>query len=720
MTSHDPSAGAPDGAPQAPRGRRSPKIRDRHLDRLAVVYVRQSSPQQVLDHKESRERQYELVDHALALGWPRARVLVIDDDQGRSAKEPDRRHGFQRLLAEVSMDHVGLVLGLEMSRLSRTSREWHHLLEVCALFGTLLADQDGVYDANDTNDRLLLGLKGTINEFELVTMKNRLDRGRLHKAERGELFHKVPCGYVKLPSGEVAFDPDEQARDVVRLIFDKFNELGSIYGVFHYLIRNGIRLGMRLQSGPLRGQLTWRRPVLPTLNQMLHNPTYAGAYAYGRRREEPRAKATGRHGRGQRWVPMSEWKVLLKDRLPAYIGWEQYLANLRRLEQNRSLAGTPGTPRGGVALLTGLVVCGSCGHRMHASYPSKSAAYYSCEQHLKVGTEQTCYGLRTTPVDDLVARQVLRALEPAALDLSLQAAQDVRQERDRLHRHWEQQLERARYESERAERQYHAVEPENRLVARTLERRWEEALSNQRQLEDEYDRFRREQPHQLSEDELARIAALSRDIPALWDAPATTTAERKEIIRLLVDRVVVHVRKDSEYVDVQVHWRGGFTSHHEVVRPVHRYEHLRDHDRLIGRLAEWRREGLTAGQIAARLNGEGFRAPKAPGGYNATSVRKLMSRRGLSDGGKVHGRLGKGEWWLSDLARELGMSDGKLRDWAARGWLHARRSSAHGLWIVWADDRERRRLLKLKARSRRGVVGHPASVTTPNANVKYR
>ena len=341
------------------------------------------------------------------------------------------------------MDHVGLVLGLEMSRLSRTSRDWHHLLEVCALFGTLLADQDGVYDANDTNDRLLLGLKGTISEFELVTMRNRLDRGRLHKAERGELFSKVPCGYVKLPSGEVAFDPDEQARDVVRLIFDKFNELGSIYGVFHYLIRNGIRLGMRLQSGPLRGQLTWRRPVLPTLNQMLHNPTYAGAYAYGRRRDEPKAKAAGRHGRGQRWLPISEWKVLLKDRLPAYIGWDQYLANLRRLEQNRSVASSPGTPRGGVALLTGLVVCGTCGHRMHATYPSKSAAYYSCEQHLKVGTGPTCHGLRTTPVDDLVARQVLRALEPAALELSLQAAQDVRQERDRLHRHWEQQLERA-------------------------------------------------------------------------------------------------------------------------------------------------------------------------------------------------------------------------------------------------------------------------------------
>jgi DNA invertase Pin-like site-specific DNA recombinase len=720
MTSHDPSTGAPDGAVQAPRGRRSPKIRDRHLDRLAVVYIRQSSPQQVLDHKESRERQYELVDHALVMGWPRDRVLVIDDDQGRSAKEPDRRQGFQRLLAEVSMDHVGLVLGLEMSRLSRTSRDWHHLLEVCALFGTLLADQDGVYDANDINDRLLLGLKGTISEFELVTMRNRLDRGRLHKAERGELFHKVPCGYVKLPSGEVAFDPDEQARDVVRLVFDKFNEIGSIYGVFHYLIRNGIRLGMRLQSGPLRGQLTWRRPVLPTLNQMLHNPTYAGAYAYGRRREEPRAKATGRLGRGQRWLPMSEWKVLLKDRLPAYIGWEQYLANLRHHEQNRSLANTPGTRRGGVALLTGLVDCGVCGRRMRTSYPSKSTAYYSCQRHLSEGTELTCHGLRTTPVDDLVARQVLVALEPAALELSLQAARDLGQERDRLHRHWEQQLERARYESARAERQYQVIEPENRLVARTLERRWEEALNNQRQLEEEYDRFRREQPPRLSEGELARIAALSRDIPALWLAAETTSAERKEIIRLLIERVVVHVRKETEYVATNIHWRGGFTSTHEVVRPVQRFEHLRDHDRLMERIAGWRREGLTAGLIAARLNEEGFRAPKAPGGYNATSVRKLISRRGLDGGGKDDGRLGKDEWWLSELARELGVTDAKLRDWAARGWLQARRSSAHGLWIIWANGRERNRLRKLQARSRRGVAGHPASMTTPNSDVKER
>ncbi len=237
------------------RGVRSTKIHDRHLDRLAIVYVRQSSPQQVIEHKESRERQYALADTAVALGWPRDRVRIIDEDQGQSGRTAASRAGFQRLLAEVTMDHVGLVLGLEMSRLSRSSKDWHHLLEVCALFGTLLADQDGVYDPHDTNDRLLLGLKGTMSEFELCTMRNRLDRGKLNKAARGELFFKVPCGYVKLPSGELAVEPDEQAHDVVRSVFDKFDELGSIHAVFRYLLRDGIRLGMRARMAP--GAASW-------------------------------------------------------------------------------------------------------------------------------------------------------------------------------------------------------------------------------------------------------------------------------------------------------------------------------------------------------------------------------------------------------------------------------------------------------------------------------
>ena len=483
-----------------------------------------------------------MADLAVALGWPKERILIIDEDQGQSGKTSASRLGFQRILAEVTMDHVGIVFGLEMSRLSRSSKDWHHLLEVCALFGTLLADQDGVYDPHDSNDRLLLGLKGTMSEFELCTMRNRLDRGKLNKATRGELFFKVPCGYVKLPSGEVALDPDEQARDVVQSVFDRFDELGTIYGVHRYLLTNGIRLGMRAQDGPRRGQLEWRRPSLATLTQMLHNPMYAGAYAYGQRPCDARRTASGASKTEQRRVPMSEWKVLQRDRLPAYITWERYLANQERMHQNRSLPDTAGTPRAGAALLTRLLVCGTCGRFLHACYPGRSNVHYRCDTHLQRGTEKVCHGLKAAVIDGLVSDQVLRALEPAALDLSLAAIADIERERERLHRHWRQRLERARYEVERAERQYQAVDPENRLVARTLERRWEEAMREQQELEEEYDRFLREQPPSLSEDERARIRALSRDIPALWNAPGTTAADRKEIIRLLVERVVVRCR----------------------------------------------------------------------------------------------------------------------------------------------------------------------------------
>jgi len=359
------------------RGLRPPLVTDWHLSRTAIVYVRQSNPQQVFDHRESRERQYALVDHAVALGWPRDRVSIIDDDQGRSARTAVRRSGFHQLLAEVTMDHVGLILGIEMSRLARSNMDWHHLLEMCAIFGTILADEDGVYDPRDSNDRLLLGLKGTISEFELVMMRNRLQRGRLHKAERGELIFTVPYGYVKLPTGEVVFDPDEQTRSTVQLIFDKFDELGSFGRLYRYLMRNQIRLGVRLLRGPRRGQLEWREPTRASLGRMLHHPIYAGAYSYGRRRVDHRPTAADPGQTKMRHVPMSEWLVLLRDRLPAYITWERYLANQQRLLRNRALPSSPGAPRLGTALLTGLLFCGACGRRMYASYRSKSKAYYA-------------------------------------------------------------------------------------------------------------------------------------------------------------------------------------------------------------------------------------------------------------------------------------------------------------------------------------------------------
>ena len=692
---------------------RSPKIRDTHLDRLAVVYVRQSDPQQVLNHRESRERQYALADHAVALGWPRERVLVIDDDQGQSGRTADRRGGFQRLLAEVTMEHVGLILGIEMSRIARNNRDWHNLLEMCAVFGSILADEDGVYDPQDTNDRLLLGLKGTISEFELVTMRNRLERGRLNKAHRGELFHRVPTGYVKLSTERVEFDPDEQVREVIRLIFDKYDEIGTAWGVFHYLVRNNIKLGFRPFHGANRGNLEWRRPVLLTVFQILRHPIYAGAYAYGRRPHKRVRTAAGDRTSAGNWVPMEQWKVLKRDCLPAYITWERYLTNQQSLHQHRSGPGSKGSPRDGCALLAGLVVCGNCGRCLQPSYRTHARAYYSCVRHLHEGTEQACFGLKAATVDDLVTQQILRALEPAALELSCRALEDVQRDRARLDKHWKQRLERARYEAVDAERRYRAVDPDNRLVARSLEQRWEETLRAERQVRDDYGRFLREQPPQLSHEERARIAALSSDLPTLWHAAGTTDQDRKEIIRHLVEKVVVHVKNDSEYVDLAIHWQGGFASRHEVVRPVKSYEQLRDFDKLMDRIAALRGEGHTSAQIAECLNREGFSPPKRCGAFFPELVRQLLKRRGLANEKTYTDQLGPNEWWLPKLAEEVPVSAGKLADWTRRGWIHSRKTPAQRLWVLWADKQELKRLRKLAALSHRGVVEYPPELTTP-------
>lgn len=692
--------------------RRSHKIQDRHLDLWAIVYIRQSTPHQILEHRESRERQYALVEYAVSLGWPRERILVIDEDQGQSGKSAETREGFHRLLAEVTMGHCGIVLGLEMSRLARSNKDWHHLLEVCAVFGALLGDQDGVYEPRDSNDRLLLGLKGTMSEFELITMRNRLDRCRLNKAERGELFIGVPSGYVKLPTGGAVHDPDEQVRTVVNLIFDKFDELGSMGALFRYLIDNGIRIGTRPRCGPPQGPLQWRRPTEARLSMMLHHPIYAGAYAYGRRVVDPTQRGPG--GRPvKHWLPMEQWKVLKRDELPAYISWDRYLANQRRLEQNRSVSESPGTARRGAALLSGLVRCGTCGRRLHTCYSSKKNAFYDCVRHLKQGTERTCYGLAARVVDDVVTEQLLRALQPAALELSLQAIQDIQKERDRLNQHWRQQLERAGYEVERARRQYDAVEPENRLVARTLEQRWEEALRQQQQLQEDYDRFRCEQPAGLSEAERERVRELSADLPALWQAAQTTAADRKEIVRCLVERVVVDVRPDSEVVGITIHCQGGFTSAHQAVRPVKRYAQMEGHEKLLERIVQLRREGCTAARIAEKLKEEGFRSAKMRGDIRPDLVRKILSRHGLTNEKTDEEQLGAHEWWLADLAREVPMTAQKLSAWARRGWVTARKTAGQGLWVLWADGRELRRLRRLAAASQRGVDGHPESLTMP-------
>jgi DNA invertase Pin-like site-specific DNA recombinase/DNA-binding transcriptional MerR regulator len=681
---------------------RAAKVRDHHLDRKAIVYIRQSSPQQVAEHKESTARQYALAEVAVALGWPRDRVEIIDADQGRSGQTVEGRHGFQSILAQLSLDQVGIVLGLEASRLARSDPDWAPLVRSCGLFRALLGDYDGLYDPTDFNDRLLLGLKGIMSEAELHFLRVRMHEGRLNKARRGELFNHAPTGYVREPGRGLALDPDEQAQQVVRLVFDQFDRQGSLHGLLRYLVHQGICLPIRPHHGPNRGKLEWHRPNRETLQNMLHHPIYAGYYRHGHRAVDSRRKVAGRPGTGRTIHKPEDCSVLLEGRCPAYITPERFWANQERLAANRARTEAAGAVRQGPSLLGGIFRCGRCGQRMMVAYSGRASRLrYSCGRAWVEYAEPLCQSLAGGVLDDLVAAQVLVALEPAALELSLAAADDVEQERARLHRNWQQQVERARYEAERARRQYDAVEPENRLVARELERRWEDALKEQRRLEEEYARFGRNQPRGLSAGERQQIRALAHDLPALWQATTTTSADRQRIVRLLVKEVVVTVRGESERVDVTIHWAGGFQSDHELVRPVQRYQQMADYERLLNRIDELREAGRTLAEVAEKLNREGFHPPKRSATFTSGILAGLLTKRGRT-GPRPRavgepGVLGEHEWLLTDLARKLAMPVATLQRWVRVGWVHARKlPTPGGHWVIWADADELDRMTRLR------------------------
>src|SRR3989475_515785 len=571
------------------------KIHGAHYDRLAAVYVRQSTPQQMIRHQESTRLQYGLVERALALGWAKPQVLVIDEDLGKSADSVAGRSGFQRLVAEVSLAHVGIIFGLEMSRLARSNRDWHHLLEVCALFGTLIGDMDGIYDPTDYNDRLLLGLKGAMSEAELHVLKQRMMAGKRAKAARGALGMPVPMGYVRRPSGEVAKEPDEQAQAVIELIFEQFER------------------------------------------------------------------------------------------------------NRRQLEANPQ-AGL-GVIRYGPSLLSGLVVCGRCGLRMASAYNNNGAGLrYSCAREMVDYGGAICQSLTGAPLDAWISALVLEALEPAALEVSLEVAADVEAQRQRLHQHWAKRLERAGYEVDRAARQYHAVEPENRLVARTLERQWEEALASEEQLKADYRRFLASQPITLSASEREAIRRLATDLPALWHAETTTAADRQAIIRQLVERVVVTVQGESEHVDLEVHWIGGHRTQTRRRRPVARLDQLSYYPALLARAAALHQQGLSRGAIAAGLNAEGWRPAKRRQTFTADMVRSLLVRQGLS-ASKVRPRSvtrEADEWTLPALAYTLEMPHPTLYAWLRKGHLRARHDQRSGQWVIRANASELQRLRALR------------------------
>jgi DNA invertase Pin-like site-specific DNA recombinase len=690
-------------------GQLQQKIRPDHLGRAAIVYVRQSSRQQVLEHSESTRLQYALAERAVALGWARSQVAVIDDDLGVSAATADSRKGFARLVTEVTMGRAGVVLGIEMSRLARTGRDWHQLLELCSLSGVLLADPDGVYDPGVYNDRLLLGLKGTMSEAELYLIRQRMLSGRLAKAERGELAVPLPIGYLRRPSGEAVLDPDEQAQHVVRLVFSAFSRIGTVNGVLRYLVGQEVQLPVRAHAGPSKGELEWHRPTRETLQNMLHNPVYAGYFAWGRRQVDPRRKAPGRPSTGRVVKDSAEWLVLLPGRLPAYITEEQYAANAARMAANQQTAAAPGAPRDGAALLSGLLRCGRCGgHRMSVRYPdgarrARSVHGYTCSFYqANYGTGGTCQHVSGPALDGYIARQVLEAVAPAALEVSMAAASQAEDERAMLGKLWRQRVERARYAADRARRQYQLAEPENRLVTRQLEADWEAALAETARLEADCQRFTEQQPAVLTAAERTAIQVLAGDLPRVWHAPTTTPADRKELLRILIQDITVNVAGDSEIVDVTTTWAGGHQTTGQAVRPVGRLDQLSYFPALLARVTELAEAGRNNRQIADTLNAEGFRPPKRTSRFTGEQVRSLITQRGIRRQHKgrpaVLTSLPPGQWSVPGLASELGMPAATIYTWIYRGWITARHAPATKNWIITADDQQIRELRERRAR----------------------
>ncbi|MGB3299309.1 MAG: recombinase family protein [Phormidesmis sp.] len=692
----------------------SGRIQSHHQERLAIVYVRQSTLHQVLENQESTRLQYALVDRASALGWSSERVLVIDEDLGKSGAESQNRSGFQRLVTEVSLNHVGLVLGIEMSRLARSCKDWHQLLEVCALFNTLIADQDGVYDPSHYNDRLLLGLKGTMSEAELHLIKQRMSQGKLNKAKRGELHFDLPTGYVRQPSGEVTFDPDEQVQSVIHLLFRKFDEVGTLHGVLRYLVNNNIQLGIRLRGGLKKGELEWRRPTRSTLQGLFKNPIYAGVYAYGRRRISSHHPETGRVRLGQISLSPDEWHVFIPNQFPAYLSWERYERNILRMQENQACADRLGHPRRGAALLTGLLVCGQCGNRLGIRYAGDNYHSYICQRLTISYGAPACQSIPGKAIDQYISASVLSAIEPATLELSLRAISHLETERTELDNLWQQRLERADFEAKRAERHYQCVEPENRLVARRLARSWEEKLVEQKRLKEEYKRFSSQKSHRLSEDEMTLIRQLSQDLPALWHSDTTTNAQRKEIVRQVISRIVVQAEGLTEKVNVEIEWMGGHMTRSVCFRPIGKLCHLSYYPQLCDRIKALASEGYKAAAIAEQINQEGFQPAKRQKCFSTQSIQSLMRRIGVSTPRRATAKkpsLPADQWWLSDLANALDMPAVTLYGWIKKGWVQGRQETfANKRWMVYASPAEIVRLKQLQQQIKQGCWPPSAQV----------
>jgi len=652
------------------------KVNARHLKRGAYLYVRQSTVRQVFENTESTKRQYALRQRAVALGWPADRVIVIDSDLGQSGASCARREGFKRLVAEVGMGHAGIVLGLEVSRLARNSTDWHRLLEICAVTDTLILDEDGIYDPAHFNDRLLLGLKGTMSEAELHIMRARLRGGLINKARRGELRCILPVGLVYDTEGQVILDPDRQVQDAVRLLFQTFLRTGVARQVVRYFREEKLLFPRRMHYGPHKGEVIWRALLLKQTLSVLHNPRYAGAYAFGRHRF--RTLPDGRSRRET--LPRDEWIAFIKDAHPGYVTWEEHEWIEQRLRESAKAYGADrrhGPPREGPALLQGRAICGVCGLRMAVHYHRRGEHLlpdYQCVIQTIQTADSPCQKIPGASIDAAIGELLLGSMTPMALEVALavwQEIQDRQEEADRLRR---QQVERAQYEADLARRRYMQVDPSNRLVADSLEANWNDKLRALAESREHYEQQKRDDEALGKRIDRQRVLSLVKDFPAIWNDPQTPQRERKRMVGLLIEDVTL-VKRDE--ITAHVRFRGGATTTLTLPLPLNAWQGRITPPGVVAEIGTLLADH-TDGQVAAILNARGIKTG-ADAAFSSAAVQWVRFNHGLKS---LKQNLEVAGWLPTvKYAKMLGVHCATLKTWLKKGLIQGRICNDAGDWM---------------------------------------
>ena len=664
----------------------SEKIQSTHRDRVACVYVRQSTMTQVRHHRESQQRQYALADRAKGLGF--AQVRVIDDDLGRSGSGTQERPGFARLVAMVCAGEAGAVLAIEASRLARNNRDWHHLIDLCAMTSTLVVDHDGVYDPSLLNDRLLLGLKGTMSEFELNLLRQRAQESLRRMIARGEVLSQVAIGYVRTERNGIEMTPDLRVQEAIYGLFAKFQETGSVRQTLLWYRQNQIPLPTWSAASGNR-EVIWQLPVYNRIHSILKNPVYAGAFVHGRRRTrtmvvDGRARKTQGHD-----VPLAEWEVVIQDHHEAYIDWKTFVANQDQIQTNigeRGRAGAgPGAAKAGPALLAGLLRCGRCGRKLHVGYSGKGGRvprYFCRGAHLNHGADW-CISFGGLRADNAVAQQVLQALAGSGVEASLTAWSQLKSQKDERNRALAMALQQAQYESQRARKQYDAVDPDNRLVAGELERRWNASLAKVVELQARLDDLEASR-EQVGEAERQRLLELGCDLHRLWEHSATTAALKKRLLRTVLEEIVVNVSNDPPRIHLRLHWSGGVHTDVKVAKNATGH-HKRCTDRNVIELARQLAKVCDDKTIASVLNRLGYRT----GHGNTWTITRVKTMRSHHRIPRFDTDQNRSWLTLDQTAQALKIGRHAVRILIRRGILPAQQVVRYAPWVIERADLQR-------------------------------